>query len=85
MPVPDERMQKMIDQLRLEKRHIGKLYKVFRTCDKDKSGTIDVSEFYKLLEEKQSIFGDSIFELIDCDNNGTLDFSEFVTAVGTFW
>jgi Ca2+-binding EF-hand superfamily protein len=41
-------------------------------------------EFYKLIGEKQSIFGDSIFELIDIDNSGTLDFSEFVTAVGTF-
>ena len=45
---------------------------------------MDVSEFYKLVGEKQSIFGDSIFELIDIDNSGTLDFSEFVTAVGTF-
>ena len=45
---------------------------------------MDVSEFYKLIGEKQSIFGDSIFELIDIDNSGTLDFSEFVTAVGTF-
>ena len=32
--------------------------------------TVDVSEFYKLIGEKQSIFGDSIFELIDVDNSG---------------
>lgn len=84
VPVPDEKMQIMIDRLRLTKKDQGKFFAKFRKYDKDKSGTMDVSEFYKLIGEKQSIFGDSIFELIDIDNSGTLDFSEFVTAVGTF-
>lgn len=46
---------------------------------------MDMKEFYQLIGEKQSIFGDSIFELIDVDNSGTLDYSEFVAACGHFW
>ena len=58
---------------------------MFTKFDKDKSGTMDMKEFYQLIGEKQSIFGDSIFELIDVDNSGTLDYSEFVAACGHFW
>ena len=57
---------------------------MFTKFDKDKSGTMDMKEFYQLIGEPQTIFGDSIFELIDVDNSGTLDFSEFVQALGTF-
>ena len=60
-------------------------HSVFTKFDKDKSGTMDMKEFYQLIGEKQSIFGDSIFELIDVDNSGTLDYSEFVAACGHFW
>ena len=84
VPVPDERMQIMIDKLRLTKKDQAKLWSVFTKFDKDKSGTMDMREFYQLIGEPQTIFGDSIFELIDVDNSGTLDFSEFVQALGTF-
>uniref|UniRef100_K3WTK6 EF-hand domain-containing protein n=1 Tax=Globisporangium ultimum (strain ATCC 200006 / CBS 805.95 / DAOM BR144) TaxID=431595 RepID=K3WTK6_GLOUD len=49
-----------------------------------KSGTIDRSEFYKSIDEKNSEFGDAIFALIDEDNSGVLDFSEYVDALGKF-
>ena len=84
VPVPDERMQVMIDKLRLSKKDQSKLWATFNKFDKDKSGTMDMREFYQLIGEPQTIFGDSIFELIDIDNSGTLDFSEFVQALGTF-
>ncbi len=64
VPVPDEKMQVMIDRLRLSKADQAVFWKKFRKYDRDKSGTMDVVEFYKLIGEKQSIFGDSIFELI---------------------
>eukprot|EP00945_MAST-04E_sp_MAST-4E-sp1_P003026 g3026.t1 len=74
----------MIDKLRLSKKDQSKLWATFNKFDKDKSGTMDMREFYQLIGEPQTIFGDSIFELIDIDNSGTLDFSEFVQALGTF-
>ena len=64
VPVPDDRMQKMIDKLRLSKKEQARMWARFRKYDKDKSGTMDISEFYQMIGEKQSIFGDSIFELI---------------------
>ena len=84
IPVPDERMQKIIHLLKLEKKHIRILWKRFQKHDKDKSGTIDIMEFYTMISEERTVFGDSIFELIDIDNNGTLDFSEFVQTLGTY-
>ena len=55
----------------MNKKHLRKLWAKFRKYDKDKSGAIDMDEFYALIHEKRCIFGDSIFELIDIDNNGT--------------
>ena len=83
-PVPDERMQKIIDLLRLENKHISKMWSCFRRFDKDRSGSIDIDEFYLLVEEERTVFGDSIFELCDIESNGTLDFSEFVTVLSTY-
>ena len=79
VPIPDDKMQKQIDLLKMEKKDLGKLWASFKRYDKDKSGAIDVDEFYKMLGEKRSLFGDSIFELIDIDDNNQLDFSEFMT------
>ena len=63
---------------------LGKLWARFRKFDKDRSGAIDIDEFYNLINDKRSLFGDSIFELIDIDDNGTLDFSEFLQTLGTY-
>lgn len=60
------------------------LFARFRKYDKDNSGTIDIDEFYALIEEKRSSFADNVFELIDVDNSGVLDFSEFVQCLGTY-
>eukprot|EP00939_MAST-03C_sp_MAST-3C-sp1_P002119 g2119.t1 len=84
VPVPDERVAKVIDEIDLKKKHLQRLWKLFCKYDEDRSGTIDTEEFYKMVEEEPSLFGDSIFELIDVNNNGTLDFGEFVQALSTF-
>jgi len=63
IPVPDERTQKIVEQFRLEKEHLKKLWKCFRRYDTDKSGTIDLEEFYHLVEETPSIFGGKISSL----------------------
>ena len=84
IPVPDERMTQTMETFGLEKNQIVTLWKKFQHHDKDGSGTIDVEEFYAMMKEKKSVFGESIFELIDSDNDGVLDFSEFVTATATY-
>ncbi len=84
IPVPDDRLQKMIDMLRLNKKELARLWRVFQKYDKDNGGTIDIEEFYKLIEEDRTVFGDSLFELVDIDASGSLDFSEFVQTVGTY-
>jgi len=84
VPVPDERVAKVIDDLDLKPKHLKRLWKLFCSFDDDKSGTIDTAEFYKMIDEEPSLFGDSIFELIDVSNNGLLEFGEFVQALATF-
>jgi Ca2+-binding EF-hand superfamily protein len=83
-PVPDERTQQTIDMLKMNAKDLGVMWEKFSKYDKDKSGTIDIDEFYKLIGEKRSLFADSIFELIDLDQNNSLDFGEFIQTCGTF-
>ena len=52
VPIPDESMQKQIDLLKMDKKDLGRLWKAFKAYDKDKSGSIDVDEFYKMVGEK---------------------------------
>jgi len=84
VPVPDERLQRTVDTLKLNRKELGQLWRVFQKYDRDKGGTIDVEEFYKLIEEDRTIFGDSLFELVDIDCSGALDFSEFVQTLTTY-
>lgn len=64
IPVPDERLQKTIDMLRLDKKELAKFWRIFQKYDRDHGGTIDVEEFYRLIEEDRTVFGDSLFELV---------------------
>jgi Ca2+-binding EF-hand superfamily protein len=84
VPVPDDRLQRMIDMLRLTKKDLGKMWRIFQRYDSDHGGTIDIEEFYKLIQEERTLFGDSLFELVDIDSSASLDFSEFVQTVGTY-
>ncbi|GBG33043.1 Calmodulin-like protein [Hondaea fermentalgiana] len=84
IPVPDDRLQKTIDMLKLSKKEINKFWRIFQKYDRDHGGTIDVEEFYRLIEEERTVFGDSLFELVDIDCSGTLDFSEFVQTIATY-
>jgi Ca2+-binding EF-hand superfamily protein len=83
-PVPDELTQQTIDMLKMDAKDLAKIWQKFSKYDKDKSGTIDIDEFFKMVGEKRSLFAESIFELIDLDSNDTLDFGEFVRTCGTF-
>ena len=41
-----------------------------------------MKEFFDLIKEPQTLFGEAIFKIVDLDGSGALDFSEFVEAVG---
>lgn len=83
-PPADERLQKVIELLSLQKRDIAKLHELFKRYDLDGSGTIDTTEFYELTHEKESVFANSIFEIIETNKPHELDFSEFVQALCTY-
>jgi Ca2+-binding EF-hand superfamily protein len=68
----------------LEVEDLAKLHSKFRRHDKDNSGTIDLGEFYKMVEEQRSVFGDAIFDLIDVDDSASVTFSELVSAILTY-
>jgi len=83
-PAADQKLLHLINKLHIKQKDLDKIYAKFRKYDKDRSGTIDVAEFYHMIEEKRTVFGDGIFELIDIDDTGTLDFSEFCVAIFTY-
>lgn len=57
----------------------------FQTYDKDNNGTIDASEFKKLVESFGQQINDKDLKMIlkesDIDSNGSLDFEEFKSFI----
>ena len=83
-PPADERLQKVIEMLNLQKEDVARLHTMFKQYDVDGSGTIDTKEFYELTHERESVFANSIFEIIETNKPQELDFSEFVQALCTY-
>eukprot|EP00924_Labyrinthula_sp_SR-Ha-C_P004414 maker-scaffold_89-snap-gene-0.9-mRNA-1 protein AED:0.16 eAED:0.16 QI:0/0/0/1/1/1/2/0/359 len=81
LPIPDDQLQEAMNRLQLTKPEISRVWKVFQKYDKDSSGSIDIKEFYLLIDEEKSVFGDAVFELVDVDHNGHLEFGEFVLCI----
>ena len=84
IPNPDARTLKTMEFANIQLKDVAIFWKRFRKFDKNLSGTIDIDEFYSLIREQRSIFGDGIFELIDVNHSGSLDFGEFFQAVVTY-
>jgi len=84
IPQPTPQMREVINKLHLIPKDLANLWYIFRKHDKDNSGTIDLGEFYKLIEEKRTVFGDGIFELIDVTDTGKLNFTEFIECIMTY-
>eukprot|EP00750_Incisomonas_marina_P005460 INCI13956.3.p1 GENE.INCI13956.3~~INCI13956.3.p1 ORF type:complete len:434 (+),score=111.99 INCI13956.3:291-1592(+) len=83
-PVPEEALKEIMDKYRLSDQHMARLYRAFTKADLDRSGAVTIDEFYEMLDEKRTVFGNEIFELLDTDTSGGLDFTEFVNAVCVF-
>ena len=68
---------------------IERLYEVFVQIDRDGSGEISVTEFFRFFSHKRrfpnkSKFAKRVFSIMDADGSGELDFSEFVIALWNF-
>ena len=78
-PVQDmESFQKMHG---LDNDALKKVYKQFLAVDTDKSGTVDINEFCRLLRVERSPFVERLFGMFDTDKTGTIDLKEFVVGL----
>ncbi|CAM9181623.1 unnamed protein product [Discosporangium mesarthrocarpum] len=84
LPAPDKRTEKCIQQLLLKNADLVAAFQLFRTHDIAQRGCVTLSTFYKMLGERKSIFGDSVFELIGIRNFQELTFSEWLHAITTY-
>mmetsp|Transcript_67553 Transcript_67553/g.152876 ORF Transcript_67553/g.152876 Transcript_67553/m.152876 type:complete len:346 (-) Transcript_67553:264-1301(-) len=81
----DEILQKACALAKYTNNDMKALQKTFNKYDKDKSGSLDIDEFYDLFDAKKSPFGDALFKLVELDGDAEfLDFSEFVSVVTTY-
>ena len=68
---------------------IERLYEVFVQIDRDGSGEISVTEFFRYFSHKRrfpkkSKFAKRVFAIMDADGSGELDFCEFVISLWNF-
>lgn len=81
----DELLQRSVTRARITHTEMHSLRNVFQKKDRDKSGSLDMDEFYNLFGAQKSPFGDALFRLVDVGGDGDfLSFSEFVEIVTTY-
>lgn len=64
LPAPDERLIKCIKLLELSNTDLANVFAMFCKHDTSQRGCLSLANVYKMLTERKSIFGDSVFELI---------------------
>ncbi|CAM9433424.1 unnamed protein product [Ectocarpus fasciculatus] len=84
LPAPDDRLLKSIKILDLSNTDLAKVFRLFCKYDTAQRGCLSLANVYKMLGEKKSIFGDSLFELIGIRDFQELTFSEWLDAITTF-
>ncbi|CAM9895582.1 unnamed protein product [Scytosiphon promiscuus] len=84
LPAPDDRLLKSIKILDLSNTDLAKVFALFCKHDTAQRGCLSLANVYKMLGEKKSIFGDSLFELIGIRDFQELTFSEWLDAITTF-
>jgi serine/threonine-protein phosphatase 2B regulatory subunit len=77
-------MRAMLGKLKVGDEEAKKIYKRFEAVDKDKSGQIDVEEFFQGLRIEPTSFGERVFKVADVSHDGEIDFGEFFVAVYNF-
>lgn len=75
---------KIFHALKLHKREIKKLHKVFRNIDTDSDGIVDVGDILAILDIERTKFTERIFASYDIKHTGTVDFKEFVLCLWNY-
>mmetsp|Transcript_15981 Transcript_15981/g.24083 ORF Transcript_15981/g.24083 Transcript_15981/m.24083 type:complete len:341 (+) Transcript_15981:181-1203(+) len=84
VPEPDDYAKRAIVLGNLSQKEVKKLYKIFRRYDKEKSGFAKLSVIFESIEEKRTIFTDSICDLLEIENDGKINFGAFLLMVTTY-
>ena len=71
-------------QLCIDDETINLLYTKFMEIDVDRSGEIDLEEFYQFFNIDRTPFGDRCFAIMDEDGSGRVDFREFTVCVWNY-
>lgn len=74
----------LFDALKLTRKEITQLQKMFRKVDLDGSGSVDTVELLTLLDIERTRFTEQIFALFDSDGSGKVDFREWVISLWNY-
>jgi serine/threonine-protein phosphatase 2B regulatory subunit len=77
-------VRKMVGKLKVGDEEAKTIFKSFEKVDRDKSGQIDVDEFFNGLKIEPTAFGERVFKVADVSNDGEIDFGEFFVAIYNF-
>ncbi|KAE8915378.1 hypothetical protein PF005_g2864 [Phytophthora fragariae] len=80
----NETLLQTLRGLGLDHKHLFALYQIFSAMDKDKSGEINLMEFFEYIDLKRSRFSEKAFSVMDRNGSGEVDFIEFVLAVWNY-
>jgi Ca2+-binding EF-hand superfamily protein len=84
-PIPQEVANRVLDMLRVRCSASGKIRKVFRTYDEDKSGLISKKELRHVLKNLgvglNEVETNALFEVFDANGDGGIKYDEFTSAV----
>ncbi|CAM9736486.1 unnamed protein product [Chrysoparadoxa australica] len=84
LPLPDERCLKCIQALGLKKKDLSSAFQLFSLWDKGKKGFVPLQTFYDIVNERKSLFGDSILEILGIRETHELEFGEWLQAMVTY-
>ena len=80
-------LKSIFDTMHLSKQEISKLYEIFKSIDKEKTGRICARELLNFLDIDTSLFAERIFspfEKNSTEDNQSIDFFGFVLSLWRF-
>ena len=75
--------QQQLKNLNFSERELQKLYKNFSKIDRDKSGTLEPSEFFEIPELANNPLVRRVIAVLDRNNDGNISFLEFVQGLNS--
>ena len=75
--------QAQLQNLNFSERELQKLYKNFSKIDRDKSGTLEPSEFFEIPELANNPLVKRVIAVLDRNKDGNISFLEFVQGLNS--